>query len=63
MPQIATGKLPVEAALKKVGYTDSSARQQSQTTRNIRHNSAMQEALRKDGVTKAKLSRKVKEGQ
>lgn len=38
--------MSVEQALKQAGYADSTARQQKEVMDSLRHNSAMQEALR-----------------
>lgn len=59
MPQIVAGKLSVEGALKKAGYSKATARQQSNTIKRIRINTAMQDALKKAGVNEAFLATKI----
>ena len=50
MPKVELGKITVEKAMLKAGYAKSTARQQTDCLRNIRENSAMQDALRDVGV-------------
>lgn len=58
-PAITAGKMTVEAALKAAGYSDSTAKQQTRTVEAVRNSSAMQEALRKAGVTEQRVAEKV----
>lgn len=48
--------------MKKAGYSDGSARQQSKIMKGVRHSSVMQDALRKSGVTEDLLAKKIKAG-
>lgn len=61
-PAIAAGSISVEEAMKRAGYSAGSARQQSKVMSGVRHSSAMQNALRKAGVTEEKLAGKIKDG-
>src|SRR5205085_9159078 len=47
--EVEQGKMSLTDALKKAGYADSTAEQQSETLNRLRENSAMQMALRKAG--------------
>jgi hypothetical protein len=62
MPLIASGKMTVEAALTKAGYAPSTARQQKSIVDGVRQISAMQKALKAEGVTEKALAKTVKEG-
>lgn len=62
IPAITTGKLTVEQALRDAGYSPSTARQQTKMVESVRHSSAMQEALRKAGVTEERVASKIRRG-
>lgn len=53
LPSVATGDMTMEAAMLKAGYSKSTSEQQTQTLKNIRTNSVMQEALEKAGFTES----------
>src|SRR5437763_1156577 len=59
---VELGKLTITEAMEKAGYAKSTAEQQSETLRNLRENSAMQQALRAAGFTEDVIARKVVEG-
>lgn len=44
------GEMSIEEALKKGGYSDTTARQQSAVIDSLRQNSAMQDAMEKAGI-------------
>ena len=56
------GELSIEKAMLQAGYAESTARQQSEVMRNLRENSAMQDALREIGVDENRLAREIKSG-
>lgn len=50
------GEMTIEEALKRAGYSDKTARQQKMVMDQIRHNSAMQQALRQAKFTEKFLA-------
>lgn len=56
IPAVVAGKKTKKQALLDAGYSEGSARQQQEALGSLRTNTAMQEALRKAGVTEDKLA-------
>lgn len=59
MPLIAAGKLTVEAALKRAGFAESTAKQQKRVQDLVRGNSVMQEELKKAGLTEQFIAKEI----
>lgn len=62
MPQVEAGVITMESAFKKAGYSDATAKQQSNTLGAIRKNTVMQEALNKAGVTEELIADQIRSG-
>lgn len=62
LPLVEAGELTKTEALKRAGYADSTAREQQQVLGNLGNNKAMQEALRKEGVTEEAIAVGIREG-
>ena len=55
LPCVALGEISKETALKRAGYSDSTARQQTRMVNSVRKDSAMQLALRNAGVNEERF--------
>lgn len=62
MPSVNSGSMTLSEAMRKAGYAESTALQQSETMRNLRENSVMQDALRKKGFDEEFIAKKIMEG-
>jgi hypothetical protein len=62
LPLVEAGEITKTEALKRAGYADSTAREQQQVLGNLGNNKAMQEALRKHGVTEETIASGIRDG-
>ncbi len=62
LPLIVTGKRTKADSMRRAGYKESSVNQHSMVFGSLRVNSAMQEALRKVGVTEDRIADKIEAG-